>query len=155
MNQGTMTASGIEKMELEHLDDVLFIETSSSLTPWSKEMFFEELRNPLAHSFIYRVDAAQGHPLAGFICFKNVDAESELLNLGVHPLYRRQGIGRRLMQFYMEFGRERQIKTFYLEVHVSNPPAIRLYEGFSYHPAGMRKKFYQGKFDALMMVKRA
>ena len=150
-----MTTSGIEKMQREHLDEVLMIETSSSLTPWSKEMFLEELRNPLAHSFIYRVDEPQGRPLAGFICFRNVGEESELLTIGVHPLYRRMGIGTKLMQFYIEFSKAKQIKTFYLEVHVSNPPAIRLYQGFSYQPAGTRKKFYQGKFDALMMVKRA
>jgi len=150
-----MTTSGIEKLEREHLDEVLLIETPSSPTPWSREMFLEELRNPLAHSFIYRVDEPQGHPLAGFICFRNVGEESELLNICVHPLYRRMGIGRKLMQFYIEFGRAKQIKTFYLEVHVSNPPAMRLYQGFSYQPAGTRKKFYQGKFDALMMVKRA
>ncbi len=150
-----MVTSEIEKMDHKHLDGVLFIETSSSLTPWSKEMFLEELRNPLAHSFVYRVDEPQGPLLAGFICFRNIGEESELLNIGVHPLYRRQGIGRKLMQFYMELGREKQIKTFYLEVHVSNRPAIRLYEGFSYQSAGMRKKFYQGKFDALMMAKRA
>lgn len=147
--------SGIEKMEREHLDEVLLIERASSSTPWSKEMFLEELRNPLAHSFIYRVDQPQGHPLAGFICFRNMGEESELLNIGVHPLYRRMGIGRKLMQFYMEFSEARQVKTFYLEVYISNPPAIRLYERFSYQPAGTRKKFYQGKFDALMMVKRA
>ena len=150
-----MTTSGIEKMEREHLDEVLLIESASSLTPWSKEMFLEELRNPLAHSFIYRIDEAQGQPLAGFICFRNMGEESELLNLAVHPLFRRLGIGRRLMQFYMEFGEATQVKTFYLEVHVFNPPAIRLYQEFSYQPTGMRKKFYQGKFDALMMVKRA
>ena len=150
-----MTTSGVEKMGREHLDEVLVIETSSSLTPWTKEMFLEELRNPLAHSFIYRVDEAQGPLLAGFICFKNIGEESELLNIAVHPLYRRKGIGRKLMQFYMELGRAKQIKTFYLEVHVSNPSAIRLYQEFSYQPVGMRKKFYQGKFDALMMVKRA
>jgi ribosomal-protein-alanine N-acetyltransferase len=84
-----------------------------------------------------------------------VGEESELLNIGVHPLYRRKGIGRKLMQFYTEFGKEQQIKTFYLEVRVSNPAAIRLYQGFSYQPAGTRKKFYQDKFDALMMVRRA
>ena len=142
-------------MGREHLDEVLLIETSSSLTPWTKEMFLEELRNPLAHSFVYRVHEAQGPLPAGFICFKNIGEESELLNIAVHPLYRRKGIGRKLMQFYMELGRAKQIKTFYLEVHVSNPSAIRLYQEFSYQPVGMRKKFYQGKFDALMMVKRA
>ena len=142
-------------MEREHLDELLLIEASSSLTPWSKEMFLEELRNPLAHCVIYRVDEVQGQSLAGFICFRNMGEESELLNIGVHPLYRRKGIGRKLMEFYIEFGKAKQIKTFYLEVHVSNPPAIRLYQGFSYQPAGTRKKFYQSKFDALMMVKRA
>jgi len=151
-----MTTSWIEKMEREHLDEVLFIETSSSPTPWSKEMFLEELRNPLAHSFVYhQVDEAQGPHLAGFICFRNIGEESELLNIAVHPLYRRKGIGRKLMQYYMELGRAKHIKTFYLEVHVANPPAISLYQGFSYQPVGMRKKFYQGKFDALMMAKRA
>jgi ribosomal-protein-alanine N-acetyltransferase len=150
-----MKTSGIEKMEPQHLDEVLLIEKSSFPTPWSREMFLEELRNPLAHSFIYRADGPQDHPLAGFICFRNVGEESELLNIGVNPLYRRTGIGRKLMEFYIEFGKAKQIKTFYLEVHVSNPPAIRLYQGFSYQPAGTRKKFYQGKFDALMMVKRA
>jgi ribosomal-protein-alanine N-acetyltransferase len=149
-----MATSGIEKMERQHLDEVLLIETSSSLTPWSRDMFLEELRNPFGHSFICKVNEAQGPILAGFICFRNVGEESELLNMGVHPDYRRRGIGRKLMEFYMEFGRAKQIKTFYLEVHVSNPPAIRLYEGFSYRSAGTRKKFYQGKFDALMMVKR-
>jgi ribosomal-protein-alanine N-acetyltransferase len=149
------TTSGIQKMDREHLDEVLLIETSSSVTPWSREMFLEELRSPLAHSFIYRVEELRGHPLAGFICFKNVGEESELLNIVVHPLYRRMGIGRKLMQFYIEFSKTKQIKTFYLEVHVSNPPAIRLYQEFSYQPSGTRKKFYQGKFDALMMVKRA
>jgi len=149
-----MTTSGIEKMEREHLDEVLLIETSSSPTPWSRQMFLEELQNPLAHSFIYRVAEAQGHPLAGFICFRNVGEESELLNIGVRSLYRRMGIGRKLMQFYIEFSKASQIKTFYLEVHVSNPPAIGLYQGFSYQAVGTRKKFYQGKFDALMMVRR-
>ena len=150
-----MTTSGIEKMEWEHLDEVVLMETSLFPAPWSKEMFLEELRNPLAHSFVLRADEPRGYPLAGFICFRNVGQESELLNICVHPFYRRMGIGRKLMQFYIEFGMARQIKTFYLEVHVANPPAIRLYQGFSYEPAGTRKKFYQGKFDALMMVKRA
>jgi ribosomal protein S18 acetylase RimI-like enzyme len=30
-------------------------------------------------------------------------------------------------------------------------PAVRLYQSFAYHPAGKRKNFYQGKYDALLM----
>ncbi|MGQ9645262.1 MAG: ribosomal protein S18-alanine N-acetyltransferase [Thermodesulfobacteriota bacterium] len=149
-----MTNSNIEKMKQEHLNEVLEIERLSSPTPWSKEMFLQELENPLAYSFVYRLGEAQGRPVVGFICFRNVGDESELLNIGVHPLCRRRGIGKALMQFYMEWGQANQVRTFYLEVRASNPPAIQLYEEFSYQPAGTRKKFYQGKFDALMMVRR-
>ncbi len=150
-----MRKSGIEKMKPEHLDEVLSIDRPSSLTPWSEEMFIEELRNPLAHCFIYKVEGPRQDAIAGFVCFRNVGEESELLNIGVHPLHRRMGIGRKLMQFYVDFSEGMEIKTFYLEVHISNPSAIRLYQCFSYRPIGTRKKFYQGKFDALIMVRKA
>jgi len=150
-----MAIARIQKMDPTHLDKVLVIENASSLTPWSKEMFLEELRNPLAHAVVHGGDDARGLLVDGFLCFRNVGDESELLNLGVDPLYRRRGIARELMQFYVAFAQEKQIKTFFLEVHVSNLPAIQLYRGFSYQPAGMRKRFYKGQFDALVMVRSA
>jgi hypothetical protein len=70
-------------MEPEHLDEVLLIETSSSLTPWSKEMFLEELRNPLARSFIYRVDEPQGH-LLGIYLFQKC-GRNRNFSIYVHP----------------------------------------------------------------------
>ena len=64
-----MRTSGIERMGFDHLEDVVSIERSSSLTPWSKEMFLEELRNPLAHCFIHKAEGVERHPILGFICF--------------------------------------------------------------------------------------
>jgi len=141
-------------MAPEHLHEVLSIDRSSSLNPWSEEMFIEELRNPLAHCFIYKEEGPGSDAIVGFVVFRNLGEESELLNIGVHPLHRRMGIGKKLMQFYLDFSQGMQIKTFYLEVHISNPSAIGLYQCFSYHPIGTRKKFYQGKFDALIMVRK-
>ena len=150
-----MKWSNIERMGFDHLEDVVSIELSSSLAPWPKEMFLEELRNPLAHCFIHKAEGVERHPILGFICFRNVGEESELLNIGVHLRHRRMGIGKQLMQFYMDFCSKRQIKTFYLEVHASNPSAIHLYRWFSYQSVGTRKNFYQGRFDALIMAKTA
>jgi ribosomal-protein-alanine N-acetyltransferase len=117
-------------------------------------MFIEEMRNPFAYCFVMRIDTQSKQEVIGFICFRNVAEESELLNICVHPDYRQLGAGKRLMEFYVAFGRRREIKTFYLEVLSSNTSAIRLYQLFSYESSGMRKKFYQGKFDALLMTKR-
>jgi ribosomal-protein-alanine N-acetyltransferase len=145
---------GIKKMERIHLDEVLNIEASSSPNPWSKNMFIAEMKSPLAYCFIIKMKGIVKHPVViGFICFRNIGDESELLNICVHPQYRQMGIAKKLMQFYIAFCRKRKIKTFYLEVNDLNQPAVHLYHLFFYQLSGRRKKFYQGKFDALLMVK--
>jgi ribosomal-protein-alanine N-acetyltransferase len=145
---------GIQKMDAQDLEEVLFIETSTSLTPWSLKMFIEEMQNPLAYCFVMKHEDGSKPSVISFICFQNVIEESELLNIGVHPHYRQLGLGKKLMQFYIDFCHPLGIKTFYLEVNTSNQGAIHLYQCFSYEPLGVRKKFYQGKFDALLMMKK-
>jgi [ribosomal protein S18]-alanine N-acetyltransferase len=144
----------IQKMDIKDLDEVFAIETSDSLTPWSRSMFAEEMRNPFAYCFVMKREDGSKQPVIGFICFRNMTEESELLKICVHPAYRQVGVGKKLMTFYIDFSRQEGIKTFYLEVHSSNHSAIHLYQLFSYQSSGMRKKFYQGKFDALLMTKK-
>jgi ribosomal-protein-alanine N-acetyltransferase len=145
----------IQQMEIKDLDEVLAIETPESLTPWSRNMFIEEMRNPSASCFVMKREGESSEGVIGFICFRNMSVESELLNIGVHPHWRRLGIGRKMMQFYIDFCGRARIKTFYLEVNSSNQSAIDLYHLFSYQSFGRRKNFYQGKFDALLMMKKA
>jgi ribosomal-protein-alanine acetyltransferase len=145
----------IKRMDIEDLDEVLFIEASSSLTPWSKKMFMEEMLNPLGYCFIIKFgENSEHHQVIGFICFRIIEDESELLNICVHSHYRQLGIGKKMMQFYIDFCRKKEIKTFYLDVNFTNQPAIQLYQLFSYQSVGVRQKFYQGKFDALLMMKK-
>lgn len=144
----------IREMEPGDLEEVLFIEQASSLTPWSRRMFMDELAHPLASCFVVTDEGPSQPGLAGFICFRNVGNESEVLNLSVHPLYRRQGVGRKLMEFYLERCAALDIERSHLEVRISNEEALGLYRSFSYEVVGTRKKFYQGRFDALLMTKR-
>ena len=141
-------------MDIQDLDEVVALESSNPDTCWSMNMFIEEMRNPFGYCFVVKIKGRSKQRVIGFICFRNVAEESELFNICVHPDYRQSGVGKRLMGFYVEFGRRRGIKTFHLEVHSSNQPAIRLYQLFSYESSGMRRKFYQGKFDALLMTKK-
>jgi ribosomal-protein-alanine N-acetyltransferase len=103
---------------------------------------------------VTKIEVGSKQPIIGFICFRNIGEESELLNIAVDPHYRRLGVGRRLMEFYIDFSSKQGIRAFYLEVNSSNRSAIHLYQYFSYQSFGMRKKFYQSKFDALMMMKK-
>ncbi len=144
----------IREMIPEDLGEVFSIETSDSLAPWSKEMFLGEMQHSSAHCFVMNRKEGPEHPVVGYVCFRNVIDESELLKICVHPGYRQLGIARKLMQFYMEFSCRMGVRTFHLEVSSSNEPAIHLYQSFSYRPFGMRKRFYQRNFDALLMMRQ-
>ncbi len=143
----------IQEMGIQDLDEVVSLETTNVDTSWSKNMFVGEMENPIASCFVMKNEDPHQPRVLGYICFRNVAEESELFKICVHPDYRGRGIGKRLMEFYVEFSRRRGTKTFHLEVHKSNQPAIRLYQLFSYECSGARRNFYQGNFDALLMTK--
>ncbi len=139
-------------MDNKHVETVLPIADTVPFNPWSRKMFLEELVHPSSHCFLLsrKSDDHQDVPL-GFICFRNVGEESELLNVAIAPSHRGRGFGKKLMEFYIDFCRHSGVKKYYLEVNPENVSAVRLYQSFGYQPTGKRKKFYQGKYDALLM----
>ena len=159
MTEGKTDPARIETMAESDLDQVIRIEATSGWSSWSRQSFIEELKNPFSYCFTLRVrndpGDQPGNEIAGFVCFRLVEDESELINLAIDPRHRRKGFGRELMGFYLDFCRLRKVEVFYLETGVTNQPAIRLYQSFAYQPAGIRPRFYPGKEDALLMTRRA
>ncbi|OGP65680.1 MAG: ribosomal-protein-alanine N-acetyltransferase [Deltaproteobacteria bacterium RBG_13_47_9] len=145
------SALAIQRMEATDVDEIVTLEVTCSSDPWSRNMFLGEMSNLLSHCFVARgMDSPR---VLGFICFRNVGEESDLLNICIHPQHRQRGIGKRLMEFYIDFCRRRDVKRYYLEVNSLNQPAIRLYRSLSYQSTGVRAKFYARTFDALLMMK--
>lgn len=156
MKQDMMDMNGdgliIRKMEIEDLEKVLPIAATDPSNPWSRNMFLQEFSQPSSYCFLLS-DRRNGHsenPL-GFICFRNLEDESELLSIAIAPDYRQKGLGKRLMEFYIDFCEAKGVKKYYLEVDSQNISALRLYQSFSYKEVGKRKNFYKGKNDALIM----
>jgi [ribosomal protein S18]-alanine N-acetyltransferase len=137
------------------LDEIVRMDASSRSTPWSRQSFFQELQNPFSYSFTLKKRIDSRARAIGFLCFRIVGQESEILALVIHPQFRQKGLGKQLMRFYIDYCSRRGVKAFYLETDASNQAAIRLYRSFSYDPIGRRPKYYQGKEDALLMARRA
>ena len=167
MNKGALARTWIKTMEESDLDEVLLIEASSGLTSWSRQSFQWEMENALSSCFVLRGEAEGNTPITGFssrgsgsweltcgfICFRILGEESELLNLGIHPEYRRGGLGRALVAFYLDFCDHRRVKTFYLETAVSRSSTIRLYRSFDFKVLAVRPGCYQGGEDAFLMMR--
>lgn len=88
----------------------------------------------------------------GFIVWRCVAGECEIITIGVTPNARGAGIADALLVCM-----EREIvKTctvpVFLEVAENNLPAIKLYERNGYKPVGRRPKYYDG-VDAIIMQK--
>ena len=100
--------STIQDMNESDLDEILRIEASSGWTSWSRQSFLEEMKGLHSRCFTLRTWHGDKDSLIGFICFRMVEGESELLNLAIHPDYRQKGLGRELMQFYIDFCRQQR-----------------------------------------------
>ena len=167
MNRGALARTWIKTMEKSDLDEVLLIEASSGLTSWSRQSFQWEMENALSFCFVLKGEAKENARVTGFssrgsgsceltcgfICFRILGEESELLNLGIHPGYRRRGLGRALVAFYLDFCDQRRVKTFYLETAVSCPSTIRLYHSFGFKVLAVRPGCYQAGEDAFLMMR--
>ena len=95
--------------------------------------------------------------LAGFSLFRTVADEAELLLLAVEPSHRRQGIGRMLLDHFMDRARDIGASRVHLEVREGNP-AVIMYRQAGFNMAGRRPKYYRGRvggdFDALTLSLR-
>jgi ribosomal-protein-alanine N-acetyltransferase len=89
---------------------------------------------------------------AGFSLVRSVADEAELLLLAVAPAHRRRGIGRRLLEDFIERARGNGLARVHLEVRDGNP-AIEMYRAAGFSPIGRRRNYYHARdgqqFDAL------
>ncbi|MBI4685288.1 MAG: ribosomal protein S18-alanine N-acetyltransferase [Nitrospirae bacterium] len=139
----------IREMTKNDIPEVTVIERMSFSAPWSETSFFNEIYNPRSTSKV----AVAGERVIGYICANQVSDEGHILNLGVHPDFRRKGIAKNLVTLIIEELKESACRFLYLEVRESNYPAKKLYEGFGFRIIGTRKEYYvMPAEDAVIMM---
>ena len=117
---------------------------------WSEKSVASELNNPLSFWLV----AVDGDNVAGYVGSQTVMDESDMMNVAVHPDYRRQGIGQALVTALVETLKEWGSHCLTLEVRASNVPAIGLYQKMGFMEAGRRRNYYRNpKEDALILRK--
>jgi ribosomal-protein-alanine N-acetyltransferase len=140
----------IRPMAVADLGAIQRIEKASFTTPWPPHAYRQELEtNRLAR---YLVAVLGGEVVAyGGVWFM-VD-EAHITTFAVHPAYRRQRIGERLLLAFLDLSIERRAREATLEVRLSNLPARRLYEKYGFRPVGIRPRYYSDdQEDALIMT---
>ena len=141
----------LHEMEMHDIPRVLEIERMSFSEPWSESAFLNEIRK----SYSFNRVAVRGNIVVAYICVNYILDEGHILNLAVHPDFRRQGAATVLMSEAIHELRQKGCEYLYLEVRASNSAAKKFYEHFGFGVAGIRKAYYTSpKEDALIMMGR-
>jgi ribosomal-protein-alanine N-acetyltransferase len=138
-------------MTLADVPQVAAIDRASFPLPWSEASFRSDLdRNPAARLIV----AAEGERIVGYAGFWLVVDEAHLSTLAVHPEWRRQGLGDRLLREAMRDAAANGAEMMTLEVRPSNRAARRLYEKHGFQEVGRRPRYYKDNLeDAILMTR--
>jgi len=144
-----MTES-IQRMTMEHLDQVLEIERVCFRQPWSENAFISELLKKTSICLVAL--APGGAEVAGYVCAEGIMDEGHVYKLAVREDSRRLGIGRTLALQGIGALRARGGSRAYLELRAANVPALELYKSLGCKVIGRRKKYYTApEEDAVLM----
>ena len=114
---------------------------------WTPRRVAASVRNPTA---IVVVARAVGR-LAGFGIMRYGDDEAHLDLLGVDHAYRREGLGRRLVEWLEKPALVAGISAVFLEVRGSNHGAQAFYQRLGYRAVAQIPHYYQGRESAMRM----
>lgn len=91
----------------------------------------------------------------GYCLYQHLFEQAEILRIGTHPDYQRQGMGSQTLNRLHELLQSNQVESLLLEVRADNVPAIALYEQQGFVMIHQRKGYYklldQPAIDALIM----
>ena len=140
----------VETMTAAHVSQIAELEKLCFSDPWNEQSVASELENPLSLWLV----AVDGNRVAGYVGSQSVMGEADMMNVAVHPDYRRQGIAEGLITALVDKLRENEVYCLLLEVRASNDPAKSLYGKLGFVEVGRRKNYYRNpKEDALILRK--
>ncbi len=153
-------------MTLGDIPQVLAIDQLSFRLPWSANSYRRELtENRQAHFWVAIAPALRARGwlagwrpsatrrVVGYAGFWLVVDEAHVNTLAVHPDWRGQGVGERLLATLLGRAVELRAVAATLEVRLSNTAAQNLYRKYGFEEAGRRARYYRDNAeDALIMT---
>ena len=140
----------ITEMNASYVPQVAALEKICFADPWSEMSIASELQS----LWSYWLVALEEDRVVGYVGSQSSIDEADIMNVAVHPDFRRRGVAEALIIRLVSDLKERGIHALLLEVRVSNTPAITLYEKLGFSQVGRRKNYYHNpKEDALILRK--
>ncbi len=124
---------------------------------WTYKTLVEMLeKDSISMLLVYGAEG-RNDKVIGYCLYQVLFEQAEILRIGTHPDYQRQGIASRIFAKLNAELKNNQVESLLLEVRADNAPAIALYEKQRFAVIHTRKDYYQvphqPAIDALIMQK--
>lgn len=130
--------------DYEKIKDILQIEFDEF---WTPEILKKELENPNSKYVV----AFENERIVGFAGITYNFDYIEIMNIAIRKDMRRKGIATKLMKKLMLIASEYNVSKVALEVDSNNISARNLYNKLGFKEVGIRKNYYHGNSDAILM----
>lgn len=120
-------------------------------SPWKKTHFYHTLE--AVNSIIFIATAGPEDKIVGLLIASISAGESDIYMIVVDEEFKQNRIGYQLFQHLIEHCRKEEVESIFLEVRISNKPAIALYESLGFEQLNIRKAYYSSPIeDAIVML---
>ncbi|MCX8171674.1 MAG: ribosomal protein S18-alanine N-acetyltransferase [Candidatus Bathyarchaeota archaeon] len=145
----------IRRFRLEDLDQVMYINRTCLPENYSTYFFIDLYKN-FPETFIV---AEEGNRVVGYIMCRieggfsgfSLVKRGHVISIAVLPEHRHKGIGETLLKEALQSMMNHGVKECYLEVRVSNTPAINLYKKVGFKIEKVIRGYYSDGEDAYLM----
>jgi ribosomal-protein-alanine N-acetyltransferase len=144
----------IRPMQPDDLEQVREIDRLSFSLPWPESAFQYELKaNRAALLWVAELASIpEERKVVGMIVVWLIVDEAHIATIAVHPDFRGQGIGQRLLSTALQQAIRKGATQAMLEVRAGNEAAQDLYRRFGFEVAYRRPRYYRdNNEDALLM----
>lgn len=136
----------------DDLDSVMNVMTAAFPAQFGEAWTRSQCAGILPMTGVKLTLARDGSDVVGFSLFRTIAGDAELLLLAVAPAVQGRGIGRRLLEQFIDHAKRDGAGRIHLEVRDGNP-AIHVYEAAGFVQSNRRRNYYRGldgsRFDAL------
>lgn len=139
----------ILEMTIEDLNQIKDYLTTDFDEFWNYNVLKDELTSSNSK---YIVAKNPNNTIVGFAGIKTILDEAELMNVVTKKSMRGKGIASLMLTHIISMCKINNIKNLNLEVNCQNTIAINLYKKYNFKEVGLRKKYYNNTYDAILMT---
>ena len=138
----------IDNIDDNIIESIFFISSKSEYITLSKNYIKEYIEDKNHKVVIIR----DNKKIVGFIIYFLLSPEIDILFIATYP--NNKGYGNKLLSYLFDDAKKNSVDSIKLDLHENNINAKEFYTKNGFECIGVRKKYYNNKYSALILEKK-